>query len=200
MKISNFKIIPILIGLLQCKVQACKSSTKKGYVQINQKEYEEQIKGLIEAVHREKELSQKLLEEREQNPISSVIQEEEKIFEIMEKQELAVGSREKYIYIPAEQNDQVAKTGRAKYLPVDTCKSHGVGCSPKTKYLQTSQQKRSSFTNGIIKAGEKLLDGSPGGFLVEMVKTIAKPIYNWMISTDNDPLMEKFTNRILPET
>ena len=33
-----------------------------------------------------------------------------------------------------------------------------------------------------------------------MVKTIAKPIYNWMISTDNDPVMEKFTNRILPET
>ena len=33
-----------------------------------------------------------------------------------------------------------------------------------------------------------------------MVKTITKPIYNWMISTDNDPVMEKFTNRILPET
>ena len=33
-----------------------------------------------------------------------------------------------------------------------------------------------------------------------MVKTIAKPIYNWMISTDNDPVMEKFTNRMLPET
>ena len=83
MKISNFKIIPILIGLLLCQVQACKSSTKKGYVQINQKEYKEQIKGLIEAVHREKELSQKLLEEREQNPISSVIQEEEKVLEMM---------------------------------------------------------------------------------------------------------------------
>ena len=33
-----------------------------------------------------------------------------------------------------------------------------------------------------------------------MVKTIAKPIYNWMTSTDNDPVMEKFTNRMLPET
>ena len=181
MKISNFEVIPILIGLLLCQVQACKSSTKKGYVQINQKEYEEQIKGLIEAVHREKELSQKLLEEREQNPISSVIQEEEKVLEMMERQELPVGSREKYVYIPAERNDQVAKTGRAKYLPVDTCKSHRAGCSSKTKYLQTGRQKRSSFTNGIIKAGEKLLDGSPGGFLVEMFKTIAKPIYNWMI-------------------
>ena len=36
--------------------------------------------------------------------------------------------------------------------------------------------------------------------MVEMVKTIAKPIYNWMISTDNDPVMEKFTNRMLRET
>ena len=33
-----------------------------------------------------------------------------------------------------------------------------------------------------------------------MVKTIAKPIYNWVISTDNDPVMEKFTNHMLPET
>ena len=33
-----------------------------------------------------------------------------------------------------------------------------------------------------------------------MVKMIAKPIYNWMISTDNDPVMEKFTNCMLPET
>ena len=145
-------------------------------------------------------MSQKLLEEGEQNPISSVIQEVEKVLEMMERQELPVGSREKYVYIPAEQDDQVAKTGRAKYLPVDICKFHGVGCSPKIKYLQTSRKKRSSFTNGLVKAGEKLLDRSPGGFLVKMVKTIAKPIYNWMISTDNNPVMEKFTNRKLPES
>ena len=105
MKISNFEVIPILIGLLLCQVQACKSSTKKGYVQINQKEYEEQIQGLIEAVHREKVLSDKLLEEREQNPISSVIQEEEMIFDMMERQELPIESRENYVYIPAEQDD-----------------------------------------------------------------------------------------------
>ena len=83
-------------------MQACKSSTKKGYVQINQKEYEEQIQGLIEAVHKEKELNDKLLEEREQNPISPVIQEEEMIFDMMERQELPVESRESYVYIPAE--------------------------------------------------------------------------------------------------
>merc|ERR1711867_357249 len=82
----------------------------------------------------------------------------------------------------------------------DTCQSHGVGCGSKTKYLQTGRQKRSSFTSGLIKACEKLLDGSPGGFLVEMVKTLAKPIYNWVISTDNDPVIEKFTNHMLPET
>ena len=35
---------------------------------------------------------------------------------------------------------------------------------------------------------------------MEMVKTIAKPIFNWVISTDNDAVMEKFTNRMLPET
>ena len=139
MKISNFEVIPILIGLLLCQVQACKSSIKKGYVQINQKEYEEQIQGLIEAVHKEKELNDKLLEEREQNPISPVIQEEEMIFDMMEKQELPAESRESFIYIPAEWDDKIIKTGRAKYLPIDTCKSHGVGCGSKTKYLQVSR-------------------------------------------------------------
>ena len=44
------------------------------------------------------------------------------------------------------------------------------------------------------------MDGSPGGFLVEMVKTLAKLIYNWVINTDNDLVMEKFTNRMLPKT
>ena len=33
-----------------------------------------------------------------------------------------------------------------------------------------------------------------------MVQTIAKPIYNWVINTDNDAVMEKFTNHMLPET
>ena len=35
--------------------------------------------------------------------------------------------------------------------------------------------------------------------MIKMVKTLAKPIYNWVISTDNDPVMEKVTNRMLPE-
>ena len=74
-----------------------------------------------------------------------------------------------------------------------------MNCEPRMKYIEARRQKRSSFTTGLIKAGEKLLDGSLGGFLVEMVKTLAKPIYNWVINTDNDPVMEKFTNRMLPE-
>ena len=121
---------------------------------------------------------------------------------MMERQELPVESRESYVYILAERDDKVVKTGRAKYLPIDTCKSNGVECGSKTKYLQVSRQTRSSFTNGLLKAGGKLLDGSLGGFLVEMVrwKPLPSLIYNWMISTDNDPVLEKFTNRMLPET
>ena len=33
-----------------------------------------------------------------------------------------------------------------------------------------------------------------------MLKTIAKPVYNWVIETNNDKVMEKFTKRMLPET
>ena len=55
------------------------------------------------------------------------------------------------------------------------------------------QKKRSGFTDELLKAGEKLLEGSPGGFFVEMLKTMAKPVYNWVIGTDNDKVMEKFT-------
>ena len=86
MSISNFRIIPIVIGLLLCQLQACKISKKKGwYVKTNKAEYEEKIKELEAAKAKEKELSQKLLEEREQNPISPVIQEEEKILKMIER-------------------------------------------------------------------------------------------------------------------
>ena len=119
---------------------------------------------------------------------------------MMEDQEIPADSGNRYCYLPAKQDDCVAKTGRPKYLPIDTCQSYGIGCNSKVKYLQPGWQKRSGFTSGLIKAGEKLLDGSPGGFLIEIVKTLAMPIYNWVINTDNDPVMEKFTNHMLPET
>ena len=32
------------------------------------------------------------------------------------------------------------------------------------------RKKRSGFTDRFLKTGEKLLDGSPGGFFVEMLK------------------------------
>ena len=40
------------------------------------------------------------------------------------------------------------------------------------------RKKRSYFTERLIKADDKLLDGSPGGFFVEMLKTVARPIYH----------------------
>ena len=64
----------------------------------------------------------------------------------------------------------------------------------------TDRKKRSEFTDRLIKAGGKLLEESPGRFFVEMLKTIAKPIYNWVIGTDNDEVMKKFTKQMLPKT
>ena len=106
-------------------------------MKINKADYEEKLKELDEAKAKEKELSQKLQEEKEQNNISAIIQEEERILEMMERQELPVDSREEYVYLPAERDDKAIETGRPKYLPIDTCQSHGIGCSKKTKYLQT---------------------------------------------------------------
>ena len=37
------------------------------------------------------------------------------------------------------------------------------------------------FTSESTKDNEKQIDKSPGGFLAEMVETIAKPVYNWVI-------------------
>ena len=128
------------------------------------------------------------------NKDSSVIEQEEKVLRMMEDQVLP--NRSRYQYLPATQRKVAPRTWQPKYLPVDTCKYYGSGCGSSKKYLQTRRQRR-SFTLGLIRAGEKLLDGSPGGFLVEMVKTIAKPIFNWVISTDNDAVEEKFTKRML---
>ena len=52
----------------------------------------------------------------------------------MENQEMPAGSENKYVYLPAKQDDQVAKTGRPKYLPIDKCQSYGIGCNSKVKY------------------------------------------------------------------
>ena len=61
------------------------------------------------------------------------------------------------------------------------------------------RNKRSEFSDGLLKAGKKLLDGSPGKFFVDMLKTISKLVYYWVIATDNDDVMKCFTTRILPD-
>ena len=98
MKISIFKVVPIVIGLLLSHVQACKSTHPKGwYVKVKKAEYEAKVKELEAAKAKEKELSCKLLEEREQNPVPSIIEEEEKVLEMMEDQLLPDGSRYHYL-------------------------------------------------------------------------------------------------------
>ena len=97
---------------------------------------------------------------------------------MMEDQEIPVGSGNRYRYIQASQDDRAARIGQPKYLPVDSCKTYRMNCEPSIKYKEVGRKKMSGFTTGFIKDGEKLVDGSPGGFLVEMVITLAKPIYN----------------------
>ena len=107
-----------------------------------------------------------------------------------------------YRFIPVERKDTVRDTGHPKYLPVKPCGDDGVKCelivknnpvmsTDRKKRMVFSNlgvlhnlEKRSGFTDGLLKAGEKLLDGSPGGFFMEMLKTIAKPVYNWEIVTE----------------
>ena len=68
-------------------------------------EYKAKVKELEAAKAKEKELSRKLLEEREQNPISPIIQEEEKVLEMIENQEIPAGSENRYCYLPAKRDD-----------------------------------------------------------------------------------------------
>ena len=72
-------------------------------------EYEAKLKELEKAKEREKELSNKLLEQREQNPVPSIVEQEENVLEMMEDQILPDGSR--YCYLPATQSDVAPRTG-----------------------------------------------------------------------------------------
>ena len=92
MKSLLIKILPIIIGLLLNQIQACKSTNPRGwYLKVKKAEADALAK---EKAIKAKELehAQKLLKERKQNPTSLVIQEEEKILEMMEDQEIPVGS------------------------------------------------------------------------------------------------------------
>ena len=129
MKSRLISTLPIIIRLLLNQLQACKSTNPQGwYLKVKKSEFEA-LKQKQASQAKELEQAQKLLEEREQNP-TSVIEEEEKILEMMEDQEIPEGSGNRYRYIPAIEDDLIAKTGRPKYLPVDICKTYGMNFEP----------------------------------------------------------------------
>ena len=54
--------------------------------------------------------------------------------------------------------------------------------------------------DGLVESGEKLLSGNLVGGVTTFVKSLAKPIFSYFIHSNNDHAMQKFTNRLLPET
>ena len=111
MKSLLIKTLSIIIGLLLSRIQACKSTNPQGwYLKVKKSEFEALAKKQASQA-KELEQAQKLLEEREQNPTLSVIQEEEKILEMMEDQKISAGSGKRYRYIPASKDDCAIKTG-----------------------------------------------------------------------------------------
>ena len=91
MKSLLIKILPIIIGLLLNQIQACKSTNPWGwYLKVKKDEFKALAKKQASQA-KELECAQKLLEERKQKPISIVIQEEVKVLEMMEYQEIPVG-------------------------------------------------------------------------------------------------------------
>ena len=53
---------------------------------------------------------------------------------------------------------------------------------------------------GLVESGGKLLSGNLVGSLTSFLKTLAKPVFQYFIKSDNDHAMTKFTHRVLPET
>ena len=56
------------------------------------------------------------------------------------------------------------------------------------------------FLAGMLSSGEKFIDGNIGGSVTTFLKTLIQPMFHYFIQSDNDPVMEKFTNRFIPET
>merc|ERR1712115_620368 len=56
------------------------------------------------------------------------------------------------------------------------------------------------FLGGIWKTGEKFLDGNIGGSITTFLKTLAQPVFHYLIHSNNNPVMEKFTTPFIPET
>merc|ERR1712121_441225 len=68
------------------------------------------------------------------------------------------------------------------------------------KQYRIKRDAAGDFLGGIVQTGEILLEGNIGGSITLFLKTVARPIYHYFIKSDNDPAMEKFTNRFVPET
>ena len=68
------------------------------------------------------------------------------------------------------------------------------------KEYRAKRDATGDFLGGILQTGEKLLEGNIGGSITTFLKTVARPVYHYLIQSDNDPAMEKFTNRFVPET
>merc|ERR1712240_444096 len=68
------------------------------------------------------------------------------------------------------------------------------------KEYRAKRDAAGDFLGGILQTGEKLLEGNIGGLITTFLKTVARPIYHYFIQSDNDPAMEKFTNRFVPQT
>ena len=68
------------------------------------------------------------------------------------------------------------------------------------KEYRAKRDATEDFLGGIWKTGEKLLEGNIGGSITTFLKTVAQPVYHYLIQSNNDPVMEKFTNRFVPET
>ena len=103
MKSLLIKILPIIIGLLLNQIQACKSTNPQGWY-LKVKKAEADALARKEAIKaKELERAQKLLEEREQNPTLLVIQEEEKILEMMKDQEIPAGSGKQISIHPSQE-------------------------------------------------------------------------------------------------
>ena len=52
----------------------------------------------------------------------------------------------------------------------------------------------------LAESGAKIISGNLVGGVTSFVKSLAKPIFSYFIHSNNDHAMQKFTNRLLPET
>ena len=89
----------------------------------------------------------------------------------MEEEEAPSESVKAHRFVPGKRNDTLKNTGHSKYLPIEICENDGVDydiVEDTGVAMYVGRMKRSKFTDRVLSAGEKLLDGSPGGFFLEM--------------------------------